>query len=58
MDQLDIFVLFGLEWLSDMVEERYGERVAWWFTLSSCLIVLAALVGLIFVIGWALHLHR
>jgi Na+/melibiose symporter-like transporter len=44
---LDIFALFGLEWLSDKVEDRYGRRAAWVFALTSTLAVVGVLVWIL-----------
>jgi Na+/melibiose symporter-like transporter len=50
VEHLDAFVVPVLEWISDKVEERYGRVVAWWFTLMMCLIILAVLGALIYVL--------
>src|SRR3982751_4413395 len=42
MDILDALAVFGLEWVSDKIEERYGRTAAWWLTLVMCLSFLAA----------------
>ena len=47
---LDLIALFGLEWLSDKIEDRYGRRVAWFFALATSLAVLAILVWILMVV--------
>jgi Na+/melibiose symporter-like transporter len=47
---LDIFVLFGLEWLSDKVEDRYGRRAAWIFALMATLAVVGVLVWILIMV--------
>jgi Na+/proline symporter len=37
MDMLDVFAVFGLEWVTDKIEDRYGRTVAWCATLVICL---------------------
>ncbi|HVE00677.1 MAG TPA: hypothetical protein VNB78_03160 [Sphingomicrobium sp.] len=45
---LDVFAVFGLEWVTDKIEDRYGRTVAWWLTLVMCLSFLAAVAAVIF----------
>jgi Na+/melibiose symporter-like transporter len=47
---LDIFVLFGLEWLSDKIEDRYGRRAAWVFAFTSILAVVGVLVLILMIL--------
>lgn len=37
---LDIFALFGLEWVYDRVEDRFGRGAAWFVTIALALAVL------------------
>ena len=47
---LDVFAVFGLEWVSDKLEARFGRTVAWWLTLVMCLSFLAAVAAILFVL--------
>ena len=47
---LDVFAVFGLEWVSDKLEARFGRTVAWWLTLVMCLSFLAAIAAILFVL--------
>jgi len=44
---VDPLALFGIEPLSDRIEERYGPTVAWLFVLVTGLIFVSALVAAI-----------
>lgn len=47
---LDVFAVFGLDWVSDKIEERYGRTVAWWLTLLICLSFLIAVGTVLFLL--------
>jgi MFS family permease len=46
---VDLFELFGIELLSDKIEDRYGRRAAFYFALSAGVVLIGALV-LLFVL--------
>ncbi|WP_185829096.1 hypothetical protein [Sphingomonas ginkgonis] len=58
MDDLSGFVMAVLDLASDKVEDRYGAKVAWWFTLAASLVAMAMIVGLIFLLVWILPARR
>lgn len=44
--EVDLFELFGIEFLSDRIEDRYGRRAAFCFALSAGVVLVGALVVL------------
>jgi MFS family permease len=47
---LDVFALFGLEWLCDRIEDRYGRRAAWLFAFAASLSLLGILLCIVVVV--------
>ena len=47
MDMADLMVLLGLEFLYDVLEERYGSLVAALVTITSAIIILGIVVWML-----------
>jgi hypothetical protein len=44
---LDVFAIFGLDWIYDKVEDRYGRAAAWIVTATLAVAIMVTGVALI-----------
>ena len=50
MESLDIFALFGLEWVYERIKRRYGRAAAFFVTLTLAVALIAVVVAVLIAI--------